>query len=107
MKFASISAFGLAMALNASIATALSTCTADSHFGEDANVGCITEFSKPIGIGSGLKLDSAYINVLPLEGNKLKGSVAMDSVWMKSGKLICQTLPSFSRIKLTRCSLND
>jgi hypothetical protein len=96
MKFASISAFGLAMALNASIATALSTCAADSHFGEEANVGCINEFAKPIGYGGEQKLDSAYINVLPLEGNKLKGFVPTTSDWMKSGEsIVCHYIAFF------------
>jgi hypothetical protein len=96
MKFASISGFGLAMALNASITASLSTCTADSYFcEEEANVRCV---AVPIDLSGGHRIDSAYMNGFPLEGNKLKGFVALDSDWMKSGNcksIVWPSLPCF------------
>jgi hypothetical protein len=91
MKFASISALGLAMASNASIAFSLSICTA--HFiEEEANARCVSEIAMTIGLNGGQRLESAYIDGLPLDGNKLKGFVAMDSHWMKSSMpIVCHS----------------
>jgi hypothetical protein len=100
MKFASISALGLAMASNASIAFSLSICKA--HFlEEESDVSCVSGLAMPTRLSDEQRLVSTYINGLPLEGNKLKGFVGMGSNWMKAGKsIVCPSLPFSSSTSL-------